>query len=74
MQKSGGVNDETLKTDAAQAAMMIRNGLLTRLVLLSASSLCPDAKHDMHVARAFELLRWTLQSMLRLRHVGLTDL
>ncbi|MFY9958102.1 hypothetical protein [Bradyrhizobium sp.] len=56
VQNEGGVNDELSKTDAAQAAMMIRNGLLTRLVLLVSRVYAPTRKHDMHVARAFELL------------------
>jgi hypothetical protein len=56
VQNEGGVNDELSKIDAAQAAMMVRNGLLTRLVLLVSRDYAPTWKHDMHVARAFELL------------------
>jgi AbiU2 len=56
VQNEEGVNDELSKTDAGQAAMMVRNGLLTRLVLLVSRVFALPRKDDMHVARAFELL------------------
>jgi hypothetical protein len=56
-QNEGCVNDELSRTAAATAAMMVRNGLLTRLVLLVSRIYAPTRKHDMHVARAFELLK-----------------
>ena len=55
VQNEAGVN-ESYETDAATAAMMVRNGLVTRLVLLVSRVYAPTRKHDMHVGRAFELL------------------
>jgi hypothetical protein len=57
VQNEAGVNNELSRTDAATAAMMVRNGLFTRLVLLVSRVYAPTRKHDMHVARAFELLK-----------------
>jgi hypothetical protein len=59
VQNEDGANDELSKTDASAAAMMVRNGLLTRLVLLVSRVYAPPRKDDMHVARAFKLLNDT---------------
>jgi AbiU2 len=59
VQNEDGANDALSKTDAAAAAMMVRNGLLARLVLLVSRVYSPPRKDDMHVARAFELLKDT---------------
>jgi hypothetical protein len=56
VQNEEGVNDALSKTDAATAAMMVRNSLFTRLVLLVSRVYAPPQKDDMHVGRAFELL------------------
>jgi hypothetical protein len=59
VQNEEGVNDELSKTDPATAAMMVRNSLFTRLVLLVSRIYAPSRKDDMHVGRAFELLKDT---------------
>ena len=59
VQNEGGANDALSKTDAATAAMMVRNSLFTRLILLVSRIYAPPRKDDMHVGRAFELLKDT---------------
>jgi AbiU2 len=57
VQNNGGINEAISKTDANTAAMMLRNSLVTRLVLLVSRVYAPSRENDMHVARAFELLK-----------------
>jgi AbiU2 len=45
------------ETEATTAAMIVRNSLFTRLVLLVSRIYAPSRKDDMHVGRAFELLK-----------------
>jgi hypothetical protein len=59
VQNSEGINDALSKADAAAAAMMVRNGLISRLVLLVSRIYAPARKDDMHVGRAIELLKDT---------------
>jgi hypothetical protein len=57
VQNNGGINGAISKTEANTAAMMLRNSLITRLVLLVSRIYAPAREHDLHVGRAFELLR-----------------
>jgi hypothetical protein len=57
VQNSEGIDDALSKADAADAAMVVRNGLITRLVLLVSRIYARSQEHDMHVGRAFELLK-----------------
>jgi hypothetical protein len=59
VQNEDGANNELSKTDAASAAMMVRNSLFTRLVLLVSRVYAPPRKDDMTVGRAFEQLKDT---------------
>jgi hypothetical protein len=59
VQNNGGSNEAISKTEANTAAMMLRNSLITRLVLLVSRIYAPSRKDDMHVGRAFELLKDT---------------
>jgi hypothetical protein len=57
VQNEDGANDKLSKTDAAPAAMIVRNCLFTRLVLLISRVYAPPRKDEMTVGRAFELLK-----------------
>jgi len=56
VQNTGGINEAISKTEANTAALMVRNSLITRLVLLVSRIYARSREHDMHVGRAFELL------------------
>jgi hypothetical protein len=57
VQNNGGLNEAISKTNATTAAMVLRNSLITRLVLLVSRVYAPPREHDMHVGRAVELLK-----------------
>jgi hypothetical protein len=57
VQNNGSINDAISKTDATTAATILRNSLITRLVLLVSRIYAPVREHDLHVGRAFELLK-----------------
>jgi hypothetical protein len=56
-QNIGKANEALSQADAGTAAMIIRNSLITRLVLLVSRIYSPSREHDKHVGRAFELLK-----------------
>jgi AbiU2 len=56
IQNNEGVNDALSQTDATTAALMLRNALMTRLVMLVSRVYASSREDDMHVGRAFDLL------------------
>ncbi len=55
-QNEKGVNAKISDAGAAQAGIIVRNSLFTRLVLLVTREFAPSRDGDLHLGRAFELL------------------
>jgi hypothetical protein len=57
IQNNEGVNDTLNLKDAGSAGAILRNAMLSRLVLLVSRVYGTPREHDMHAARAFHLLK-----------------
>ena len=55
-QNTGALNEKLSVAGAAGAAMVIRNGLLSRIVLFLAGAYAAGRPGDLHLRRAFDLL------------------
>jgi hypothetical protein len=55
-QNAGDVNKKLSAQKAAGAAMVVRNGLLSRIVLFLAGAYSDSRSGDLHLGRAFDLL------------------
>jgi hypothetical protein len=56
-QNTGDVNKKLSAAGAAGAAMVVRNGLLSRIVLFLAGAYSDSRPGDLHLGRAFDLLK-----------------
>jgi AbiU2 len=57
IQNNEGVNEALNLNEAGSAGLILRNALISRLVLLVSRVHAPSREHDMHVGRAFDLLK-----------------
>jgi hypothetical protein len=55
-QNSNGVNERVSDAGAAQAGIVVRNSLITRLVLLVSRCYAKTREGDLHLQRGFDLL------------------
>ncbi len=57
IQNNEGVNESLNLNEAGSAGLILRNALISRLVLLISRVYAPSRDGDMHVGRAFDLLK-----------------
>lgn len=55
-QNSSGINEKLTAANAGGAGKVVRNSVLSRIVLFVAGAYAPTRRGDLHIRRAFELL------------------